>query len=157
MVPLKVAEATASSHYASRTYGPDGLNPSRLVDNDKADGGWITDVGGTEGAWLKFRFAAPARILRVEIVNGFLEGGGGYYRHMRPRDVRVSFPETEGATVVLSLADDGSPQVFDVDSGVAVGFARIDILSLWRDGPDPSVKPFNVVGLRHVEWKGDPA
>ncbi len=157
MIPLVVAEATASSHYASPAYGPDGLGPRRLIDGDKVDGGWITDVGGAQGAWLEFRLAVPARIRRVEIVNGFLEGGGGYYRHMRPRDVRISFPGVESVPVVIALADDGTLQAFDVDSGGSVDRARIDILSLWREAPDPSVKPFNVVGLRHVEWRGDPA
>lgn len=153
MVPLLIAEATASSHYASRTYGRDGLSPRRLIDGDKANGGWLTDV---HGAWLEFRLAAPGRIWEVEIVNGFLEGGG-YYRHMRPRDIWVSFPGADVASIPLSLIDDGAPQVFAVDSGVAVDRARIDILSLWREAPDPSVKPFDVVGLRHVEWRGDPA
>lgn len=156
MIPLAVAEATASSHYASPSYGPDGLTPGRLIDGDKEDGGWITDVGGIQGAWLEFRLITPARVLAVEIVNGFLEGGGGYYRHMRPHDVRISFPGAKVESVALSLVDDGIPQVFGVDSGNAVDRARIDILSLWRESPDPSVRPFDVVGLRHVEWRGQP-
>lgn len=157
MVPLEVAEATASSHYASLSYGPNGLHPGRLIDGDKADGGWVTDIRQTEGAWLEFRLRAPAHIHEVEIVNGFMEGGGGYYRHLRPRDVRISFPGTDLAPVPLSLADDGKPQVFEFDSGVAVDCVRIDIASVWREGPDPSANPFEVIGLRHVEWRGHPA
>lgn len=156
MVPLAVAEAMASSHYASPAYGPDGLGPRRLIDGDKADGGWISDVRGGENAWLEFRLIMPARVRVVEIVNGFMEGGGGYYRHMRPRDARVSFPGATAEPTILSLADDGAPQVFEIDSGSAVDRARIDILSLWRESPDPTVTPYNVVGLRHVEWRGDP-
>jgi hypothetical protein len=160
--PVPVAQVHASSYYRSSGNVSDTFHPARLIEGRKDFGGWISDVGQVENAWIEFRFVKPARLAAVEIVNGLIEEGPNktrddYYFHMRAREAVLTFPDSGAPDVALTLADSKAPQVHPLDPGWPVAAVRMTINSVYRDSPDGTIKSFNVVGLRAVEWRGEAA
>ena len=150
--PAEVAEVAASSFYKSDAFGP-----ANLIDGDRAFGGWITAAGHCEGAWISFRFTAPALITSVEICNGFIEKEAAetrddYYFHKRAKDITLSFGPNGPAPLDVTLNDGKEPQVIDLKIDTPVREARLTIRSTYDTGPDTTIKPFDVVGLRQVTW-----
>lgn len=161
MTAIAPATVAASSYYRNEGKDSDPYHPVRTAAGNKVYGGWISDVGQWDGAWIEYRFAESVRIAAVEIVNGFVEEGPAqsrddYYYHLRLKDVTVSFPGSGAAEVALALADSKEPQAFALDPGRPVMAARIAVRSVYRDSPDGQIKPYNVAGLRSVEWRGEP-
>lgn len=159
---IPVAEVRASSYYRSSGNVADTFHPARLIEGRKDFGGWISDVGRFEDAWIEFRFVKPARLAAVEIVNGLVEEGPNktrddYYFHMRARDVVLDFGDPGASPMALTLADSKAAQVHALDPGRPVAAVRMTIKSVYRDSPDGAIKSFNVVGLRSVEWRGEAA
>lgn len=159
---IPVAEVRASSYYRSSGNVADTFHPARLIEGRKDFGGWISDVGQVGDAWIEFRFAMPARLAAVEIVNGLVEEGPNrtrddYYFHMRAREAVLAFPDSGAPDIALTLADSKTPQVHAADPGRLVAAVRLTIKSVYRDSPDGAIKSFNVVGLRSVEWRGEAA
>jgi len=159
---VAVAEVRASSYYRSSGNVSDTFHPARLIEGRKDFGGWISDVGRVEDAWIEFRFVKPVRLVAVEIVNGLVEEAPNktrddYYFHMRAREAVLTFPDSGTPEIVLVLADSKTPQVHTLDPGRPVVVVRLTIKSVYRDSPDGTIKPFNVVGLRSIEWRGEPA
>lgn len=158
MTAIAPATVTASSYYRNEGKLSDPYHPLRTAEGRKVYGGWISDVAQWIGAWIEYRFAAPVRIAAVEIVNGFVEESPAqtrddYYYHLRPKDLTVSFPDSGAADIALILADAKEPQVFALDPGRAVSAVRITVGSVYRESPGGAIKPYDVVGLRSVEWR----
>lgn len=152
MLRIEIATIRASTQY--KEFGPENL-----IDGDKEFGGWISDVGDWRNAWVEFRFEKPAHVRAAEICNGFVEEAvsgtrDDYFFHLRASDVVISFAGAEGEAAI-HVRDVKEPQLFEIDSDAAVAAARIAIRGVHRQAPSPKIKPFDVVGLRHVAWYAD--
>ena len=155
MAKIDVTKVTASTFYKSEAFGP-----GNLIDGDKEFGGWITDVAAWQDAWIEFRFAAPAQLVSVEICNGFIEEGvaqtrDDYYFHKRAKDIIIGFDESGPAPIHLTLEDIKEPQVMALDLSQPAETARITFTSVYDTSPDDFIAPYDVMGLRHVEWLGN--
>lgn len=159
MPKIVVAEARASSYYQSRSYAPDAFHPATLIDGNKEFGGWLSAVGQWRDAWIEFRFAQPVYLASVEICNGFIDKDEAakrdeYYFHLRPKDVAIQFSGPARPEAALVLGDAKEPQVFALDPGGPVTGALLVVRTAHDASPQGAIKPFDVVGLRHVEWRG---
>ena len=158
MPKIAVAEAWSSSFYQSRSYAPDAFHAAKLIDGDKEFGGWLSAVGKWRDAWIEFRFARPAHLASVEICTGFIDKEQAqkrdeYYFHLRPKDVAVQFAGPGRPEAALVLEDIKEPQVFALESGGLVTGALLIVRTVYDASPQGAIKPFDVVGLRHVEWQ----
>ena len=149
MRKIEIATVQVSTQF--KNFGPESL-----LDGDKKFGGWISAVGDWQNSWIEFHFVTPSRVRAVEICNGFVEEfvnrtREDYYFHLRVEKLLVSFSPGYGSAG-LHVKDDVEPQVFEIESVQNSISVRITILSVFRETPLSNVKPFDVVGLRHVEW-----
>jgi hypothetical protein len=158
---LAVLAVTASSYYRATGRISDSYHPARLIEGRKDFGGWISEVGGWNGAWLEFRFARAVVLAAVEIVNGLVEEEPNrtrddFYYHLR---VGVAEIVADGAVTPLArltLADVKTPQLFPLEPRRRVAAVRFMVRDVHRLSPTGAIKPFDVVGLRSVEWQGWP-
>ena len=155
MAKLDVIAVTASSFYKSESFGP-----GNLIDGNKNFGGWITDVKAWQDAWVEFQFAKPTQPNMVEICNGFIEENiaqtrDDYYFHKRAKDITINFggePHTIFEIVYFTLKDSKEPQALLLNLTQPITSARITVTSIYDTAPDNAITPYDVMGLRHIEW-----
>jgi len=153
MVDVIVSNIAASSFYKSEKFGP-----KDLIDGDKNFGGWITDVAAWGNSWIEFRFAKPIPLASVEICNGFIEKEidktrDDYFFHKRAKDIAIYLGDDHPKPLHLTLKDIRDPQVLTLGILQPIQTVRIVFSSVYDSAPDPSITPYDVLGLRHVEWR----
>ncbi|MGY8991570.1 MAG: NADase-type glycan-binding domain-containing protein [Rhodospirillales bacterium] len=152
MKKIEIATITASSFYKSEAFGP-----KNLIDGDKNFGGWITDVAAWQNAWIEFRFAEPTPLLSLEICNGFIEEEiaktrDDYFFHKRAKNMAIHLGGDHPKLVHEMLEDIKEPQILTMGIFQPIQTVRIIFTSVYGSVPDPSITPYDVLGLRHVEW-----
>ena len=158
---LPVLAVTASSYYRAAGRITDLYHPARLIEGRKDFGGWISDLGCWDGAWLEFSFLHPVVLAAVEIVNGFVEEEPNrtrddFYYHLRVRAAEIAADGAATPLACLTFADAKTPQVFPFDRERRAEKVRLVVRDVHRLSPAGAIKPFDVVGLRSVEWRGRP-
>jgi hypothetical protein len=152
MKKIEISTITASSFYKSEAFGP-----KNLIDGDKNFGGWITDVAAWQNAWIEFRFAEPTPLLSLEICNGFIEEEiaktrDDYFFHKRAKNMAIHLGGDHPKLVHEMLEDIKEPQILTMGIFQPIQTVRIIFTSVYGSVPDPSITPYDVLGLRHVEW-----
>jgi hypothetical protein len=151
---LTVKSITASSHYQSAKYGPDGLGPEQLLLQQPKFGGWLCALNAWQESWLEFTFSQPCVPRSLCIRNGFIEPEENrerddFYYHLRARNIELS---TERESHRLELADQKEPQVVALPFSQPTHSLRLTIHSVWRDAPDGAIKSHDLVGLGRIDW-----
>jgi len=153
MTKVEITEVTASSFYKSEAFGP-----QNLIDGNKNFGGWITDIAAWQNAWIEFRFAEPVSLFSLEICNGFIEEEvantrDDYYFHKRAKNMVIHLGGDHPKLVHEMLEDIKEPQILTLGIFQPIQTVRIIFTSVYDSAPDSSITPYDVLGLRHVEWR----
>jgi hypothetical protein len=151
---IPVLRITASSHYQSAKYGPDGLGPEQVLLDSPRFGGWLSSLNAWQDSWLRFEFAQSCLPTRLMLKNGFIEPEKNrerddFYYHLRARHIRLS---TEHETLDLELADDKEVQTLLLSLSQPTDRITLHILDVYRDSPDGKIQSHDVVGLGAIRW-----
>jgi len=123
-------KATVSSSALKPTSSA-SFQATNLLDSDLATP-WLEGAEGVGlGEWVKFEFAQPLELDRLEIANGYQKDDGRFAGNPRVRLMRVEY--SSGAAQIVQLFDVKDIQTIEPTSE-AVQWIRLVILSVYPGG-----------------------
>jgi hypothetical protein len=127
-------KATVSSSALEATSSA-SFQATNLLDGDLSTP-WLEGANGAGlGEWVRFEFAQPLELARIEIANGYQKDDGRFLGNPRVRLLKVEY--SSGAVQIVQLFDVKDMQIIEPASE-AVEWVRLVILSVypgdeWQD------------------------
>jgi hypothetical protein len=130
-------KATVSSSALKGT-SLEGFRATNLVDGNLTTA-WLEGAKGAgTGEWVRFEFAQPTLLTRIEIANGYQKDSNRFASHPRVRLVNVEF--SSGASYLVELHDVTALQTI-IPSAEAIEWVKLVIVSVYpgQDNQDAAL------------------
>lgn len=109
--PLPIQGAKASSYYSEEG----NYSAERAIDG-KQSTAWVEgDSGSGLGAWIELDLGSEQTVKKIRIWGGDWSSWEYWNRANRPKELEVKY--SDGSTQMITLKDEKTAQVFDVDGG----------------------------------------
>jgi hypothetical protein len=126
--PLMVRPKATVSSSALKGTATASFQATNLLDGDLTTA-WIEGKKGAGlGEWVRFDFAQPTLLARIDIVNGYQKEETSFAANPRAKLVSVQF--SSGATYLVELQDTQDLQ-FIVPAGEAIEWVKLVIVSVY--------------------------
>ncbi len=122
-VPIAAGRITAVASSSLPSSGGFTYGPGNVLDGDLSTA-WNDDTGAgaAAGQFLRFDFAEPVDLVRVEVVNGYAKNNSVFARNEAARTVRLT--TDTGVTAEATLTKTKAPQSIAID---APGATRVTL------------------------------
>jgi hypothetical protein len=126
--PLLVRPKATVSSSALKGISTASFQATNLVDGDLATA-WVEGAKGTGlGEWVRFEFAQPTLLARIEVANGYQKDPASFARNPRVKLVNVEF--SSGGTYLVELYDTTDLQTI-IPAGEAIDWVKLVIVSVY--------------------------
>jgi hypothetical protein len=136
--PVSVRPKATVSSSALKGTGTASFQATNLVDGDLTTA-WLEGAKGSgPGEWVRFEFAQPTLLSRIEIANGYQKDPTHFASNPRIKLVNVEF--SSGATYLVQLHDVTDPQTI-IPVGEAIEWVKLVIVSVYpgQDNQDAAL------------------